>query len=108
TIRASSESVEEARRKITRRGVAPKSGSGWVGTAASIIVLVGIAAGGYYLYDKHEKSAREKADAKAAADYKGTEKVREAEAEYKKFAKAAEADPVEDSIITEAAAKAEI
>src|SRR6185503_3722278 len=108
TVRASSESIEEARRKATRRALARSGGSGWVGTAASIFVLIGIAAGGYYLYDKHEKQNREKAALKAAADYKSTEKSREAEAEYKKFANLAEADPVEDSITTEAVAKAEV
>src|SRR5262245_59970880 len=71
TARATSESMEESRRKATRRALA-RSGGGWFGTGASILALIGIAAGGYYLYDKHEKESSEKAAAKAAADFKST------------------------------------
>jgi pSer/pThr/pTyr-binding forkhead associated (FHA) protein len=101
-----SEGIEEARRKATRRNLA-RSNSGWVGTAASILVLIGIAAGGWYLYDKHEKDSAQKAEERRAQEYKSNEKYREAETAYKKFSKAAEADPVEDSMITEAATLAE-
>ncbi|RPH39217.1 MAG: FHA domain-containing protein, partial [Planctomycetota bacterium] len=107
TIRASADSMDEARRKITRRGLAAKKSDGWVGTAASILVLIGISAGGYYLYDKHEKESEVKRQAREAQEYQSTAKYREAEADFRKFSKAAEADPVEDSIITEATTYAE-
>ena len=107
TARLSSESVEEARRKATRRALARSGGSGWVGTAASIIVLIGIAAGGYYLYDKHEKKTAEESAAKAAKELESTAKFRDAKAAYDKFAKSADKDPVEDSMIAEAMALAE-
>jgi pSer/pThr/pTyr-binding forkhead associated (FHA) protein len=105
-VERSAETPEEARRKATRRAIA-RSNSSWVGTAASIIVLIGIAAGGWYLYDRHEKDSAQKADERRAQEYKSSEKSREAEAAYKKFSKAAEADPVEDSIIAEATTLAE-
>lgn len=101
------ESAEEARRKITRRGVAKSTSGGWVGTAASILVLAGIAAGGWYLYDKHERESSAKAEVRRVEEAKSTEKYREAEQEYAKFSKFAAADPVEDSTIALATEKME-
>lgn len=93
--------MAEARRKQTRRAIARNSSS-WVGTAASILVLAGIAGGGFYFYQEHEKERVSKADAKAAQDKLASASFREAEAEYNKFRTRAETDLVEDSLISEA------
>ncbi len=106
TERRSPESMDEARRKITRRAIARNS-STWVGTAASILVLIGIAAGGWWAYGKYEEQRYKEEEAKLLKAQKESEPYRVAEAEYRRFAKAAEADPVEDSIITEATSLAE-
>ena len=106
TERRSADSMDEARRKATRRAIARNSSS-WVGTAASILVLLAIGAGGWWAYGKYEEESYRKDEAKRAAELKSTEPYRNAEAEYRKFQKTAEADPVEDSVIAQATSLAE-
>jgi hypothetical protein len=95
------EPMGEARRKQTRRAVARHS-SNWAGTAASILVIGGLAAGGWYFYQQHEKDRVAKADARSAQEKQASAAVREAEAEYNKFRARTETDLVEDSLIAEA------
>jgi hypothetical protein len=106
TERRSAESMDEARRKITRRAIARNS-STWVGTAASIVVLIGIAAAGFWGYGKYEEQKYKDEEARALKAQKESEPYRMAEAAYKGFAKTAEADPVEDSVIAQATSLAE-
>src|SRR5262245_59933222 len=83
TQRISSESMDEAKRKATRRAIARNSSS-WVGTAASVLVLIGIIAGGFWAYDKYEQERVRKEDAKAEADRKLAAPYLAAEAAYRK------------------------
>ncbi|HZE98378.1 MAG TPA: FHA domain-containing protein [Planctomycetota bacterium] len=103
---ASSDGMGEARRKQTRRAVA-RSSSNWAGTLVSVVVLAGIVGVGYHFYQKNEKDQAAMREAKLTADLASTSKVREAEAEFNKFKLRAQADPVEDSVIAEAAALAQ-
>src|SRR5436190_763926 len=106
TERRSAESMDEARRKITRRAIARNS-STWVGTAASILVLIAIGAGGWWAYGKYEEQKYRDEEARLQKLQKESEPYRLAEAAYRSFAKTAEADPVEDSIIAQATSLAE-
>jgi pSer/pThr/pTyr-binding forkhead associated (FHA) protein len=101
------EGMGEARRKQTRRAYAQKS-SNWAGTLISAVVLAGIVGAGYHFYSKHEQKAQAERDAKLDKERAGTQKVREAEAEFNKFNARAQASAVvEDSLIAEATALAQ-
>ena len=95
------EGIIEARRKQTRRALARQS-SGWAGTAASFVVLAGLAGGGWYLYQKHEKESVAKIDARADKEKKVDTALKEAEAAYTTFRTRAETDTVTDGLIAEA------